>query len=305
MTATVASQPTIDYGHVEVLPVHFDDLDPMGVVHNARYAVLIERALATFWRRHGHTFRDGRPTTPDAFNVVKEFSISYRAAIHGPGDVVVHFWLERMGRSCAVYNFCLLSPHGTTVFAEGRRVVIKLDPETLRPSPWTPEACAVAEGLLRRPGHAQSRPQASAAGSQPMDQFDVVVGTGSFRSDDAHAIQFPHRWTSEGVTVEAAFSGAHLLHLATAGCVLNDIYREAGTLGIQIDGVRVSATGGFDTEAWTSTGITYSVELSSPASAQDLARLVDHVDDIAEIPRAIRAGATVRRANVTPRRASS
>ena len=48
--------------------------------------------------------------------------------------------------------------------------------------------------------------------------------------------------------VEATFSGAHLLHLAAAGCVLNDIYREAATLDIQIDGLRVSAAGGFDTE---------------------------------------------------------
>ena len=165
MTAAAATAPTIGYGHVELLPVHFDDLDSMGMIHNARYALLIERALATFWRHHGHTFRDGRPTTADAFNVVKEFSISYRAPIRGPGDVVVHFWLEHMGTSCAVYTFCLLSSDGTTVFAEGRRVVIKLDPETLRPSPWTPEARAVAEGLLRRPGHAQGRRQTAAAGS--------------------------------------------------------------------------------------------------------------------------------------------
>ena len=128
-----------------------------------------------------------------------------------------------------------------------------------------------------------------------MNQFDVVVSAGSLRSNDAHPIQFPHRWTSEGVTVDAAFSGAHLLHLAAAGCVLNDIYREAVTLGIQVDGVRVSAAGGFDTETWISTGITYSVEVSSPASAQALARLLELVDDRAEIPRAIRAGATVQR----------
>jgi acyl-CoA thioester hydrolase len=152
MTAAIATALTVDYGHAELLPVHFDDLDPMGMIHNARYALLIERALATFWRHHGHTFSDGRPTTADAFNVVKEFTISYRAPIRGPGDVVVHFWLEHMGTSCAVYTFCLLSSDGTTVFAEGRRVVIKLDRETLRPSPWTPEARAVAEGLLRRPG---------------------------------------------------------------------------------------------------------------------------------------------------------
>jgi acyl-CoA thioester hydrolase len=60
------------------LPVHFDDFDPIGLVHNARYALLIERAVAAFWGRLGHAFDRGRPTTPDTFNVVKEFSISYR-----------------------------------------------------------------------------------------------------------------------------------------------------------------------------------------------------------------------------------
>lgn len=128
-----------------------------------------------------------------------------------------------------------------------------------------------------------------------MSEFGVVVSAGTFRSDNERAIRFPHRWTSEGVTVEADFTGAHLLHLAAAGCVLNDIYREADELGIRIDGVRVSAEGGFDAETWKSSGITYQVELSSPASGRSLARLLDRVDHVAEIPRAIRAGATVQR----------
>ena len=128
-----------------------------------------------------------------------------------------------------------------------------------------------------------------------MDQFDVVVGAGSFRSDDGRAVRFPHRWTAGGVTVETDFTGAHLLHLAAAGCVLNDVYREAGELGIPVEGVRVTASGGFDTQAWTSTGITYRVEVRSPASDAELDRLLERVDEVAEIPRAIRAGATVRR----------
>lgn len=128
-----------------------------------------------------------------------------------------------------------------------------------------------------------------------MDQFRVVVAAGCFRSDDGRDVRFPHRWTSEGVTVEADFTGAHLLHLAAAGCVLNDVYREAGELGLQIDGVRVTASGGFDTQTWTSTGITYHVELRSPAPDEELAALLGRVDEVAEIPRAIRAGATVTR----------
>jgi hypothetical protein len=33
-----------------------------------------------------------------------------------------------------------------------------------------------------------------------------------------------------GVTVEAGFTGGHLLHLAAVGYVLDDLYREAATL---------------------------------------------------------------------------
>ena len=86
-----------------------------------------------------------------------------------------------------------------------------------------------------------------------------------------------------------------MLHLAAAGCVLNDVYREAARLGIEVTGVRVTAAGGFDTATWQSTGIGYSVEVSSDAPAGELAQLLDVVDEVAEIPHAIRAGAVVRR----------
>jgi hypothetical protein len=65
-------------------------------------------------------------------------------------------------------------------------------------------------------------------------------------------------------------------------------------LGIEIDGVRVSASGGY-ADTWASTGITYSIQLDSPATAEDLAHLLDIVDTVAEIPRAIRSGAPVQR----------
>jgi hypothetical protein len=125
--------------------------------------------------------------------------------------------------------------------------------------------------------------------------FDVVVGAGSLRSPDERAVHFAHRWTSEGVTVEADFTGGHLFHLAAAGCVLNDVYREARGLGIELDGVRVSAFGGFDDDTWASTGIGYSVDVRSPASIEAVGHLLDSVDAVAEIPRAIRCGASVQR----------
>jgi uncharacterized OsmC-like protein len=128
-----------------------------------------------------------------------------------------------------------------------------------------------------------------------MGDFGVVVGAGTLRSTAADAVSFPHQWTAEGVTVDAAFTGAHLLHLAAAGCVLNDVYREAENQGIAVRGVRVSASGAFNTETWQSTGISYTVELDTTAPAAEADELLRLVDSVAEIPKSIRAGASVDR----------
>jgi hypothetical protein len=128
-----------------------------------------------------------------------------------------------------------------------------------------------------------------------MGEFDVVVGAGTLRGAGPHVVRFPHRWTRDGVTVEASFTGAHLLHLAAAGCVLNDVFREAERLGVSVDGVRVTASGGFNTETWESTGIGYVVDVDTSASVDELDALLDTVDSVAEIPKSIRAGASVDR----------
>jgi anti-sigma factor RsiW len=128
-----------------------------------------------------------------------------------------------------------------------------------------------------------------------MDEFDAVAGAGTLRSMAADVVRFPHRWTAEGVTVETSFTGAHLLHLTVAGCVLNDVFREAERFGVIVHGVRVTASGGFDIETWESTGIVYVVDVDSPASVSELAALLEAVDRVAEIPKSIRAGAVVKR----------
>jgi acyl-CoA thioester hydrolase len=146
---TVAETLTIPYGDVVPMAVHFDDLDAMGVLHNARYAVLVERAIVLWWAGRGVSFSGGRPTTPDAFSVVREYAITFHRPIRGTGEISVHFWLDQMGRTSADYRFRVTSTDGATVFAEGRRVNIRLDPATMRPAPWTDRGRATASALLR------------------------------------------------------------------------------------------------------------------------------------------------------------
>jgi len=125
-----------------------------------------------------------------------------------------------------------------------------------------------------------------------LSPFGVRAGAGTLRPADG--VVLDHAWTTEGVVAAPAANGAQVLHLAVALCVLNDTYREAERLGVEIAGVAVEADGGF-TGDWSSTGIEYAVTLDSSASADELARLTAAVDDVAEIPRAIRAGAAVVR----------
>lgn len=105
----------------------------------------------------------------------------------------------------------------------------------------------------------------------------------------------PHAWTEAGVTIEGDVTGAHLLHLSVAACVLNDLYRESARSGVALKGVRVAAAGDFGRERWRSTGVTNRVEISSDAPADVLAELVAVVDHVAEIPRALRQRCSVTR----------
>lgn len=128
-----------------------------------------------------------------------------------------------------------------------------------------------------------------------VSDFRIQVAAGSLRDAVRADASFSHPWTDGGVAVEASFTGAHLLHLAAGGCVLNDVYREAERSEIAVDGVLVIVDGDFDRETWVSTGITYSVQIDSPSPADDLQQLLRAVDGVAEIPRALRAGAPVER----------
>jgi acyl-CoA thioester hydrolase len=136
-------------GVIEPVMVYFEDLDAMGVVHNGRYVLLLERALAAYWARVGWAFDPAAPRFKDAFFVVREFTITYHVPIIHIGPVHVQLWLDHLGDTSAVYGFRVLSQDGTVTHAEGRRVQVRLDPATLRPAAIGPELRAASRPLQR------------------------------------------------------------------------------------------------------------------------------------------------------------
>ena len=98
--------------------------------------------------------------------------------------------------------------------------------------------------------------------------FGVTAGAGTLRGDSAAGWTIPHDWTPEGVVVAGDGNGAAVLHLSVALCVLNDTFREARQRAVEVAGVRVGARGEFDPETWLSTGVTYDVDVDSPAGPE-------------------------------------
>jgi acyl-CoA thioester hydrolase len=137
-------------GATETVEVFWEDLDPQGVLHNARYGVLLEHALAAYWSRAGYPWDPSAAHFREMFFVVREFAITFHAPIRRPGPVSVRFWFDHVGASSIVYGFQILSDDGSVTYASGRRVQVRLDPLTMRPARITKQFRELARPLMRQ-----------------------------------------------------------------------------------------------------------------------------------------------------------
>lgn len=104
---------------------------------------------------------------------------------------------------------------------------------------------------------------------------------------------------SDGGGRGVGFNGGQLLYLAIAGCISNDLFREARADGIALERVRVVVDGDFQGDPPVSTDVTYDVEVAGDATREELEQLVAKVDAIAEIPNSLRGSTAVRLGSVT------
>jgi acyl-CoA thioester hydrolase len=122
----------------QIQGVYFDDLDPFHILHNARYVVLFERTLGAFWMELGlGPFQ--RADRPEQFHLVARNEIDYVTPVRGVGRVRARVWVERIGRTSLTFAFRLLPIDRDAEHARGRRVIVHVDPTSLRPAPWSDE----------------------------------------------------------------------------------------------------------------------------------------------------------------------
>jgi acyl-CoA thioester hydrolase len=122
--------------HERVMGVYFDDLDPYHILHNARYLLLFERTLGSFWQTLGFgALQDD--DHPDRFHFVRANTVEYLSPVRGVGDVRVRVWIDKLGRSSLTFGFAVLPLDHDGAHATGTRTIVRVDPTSWRPEPWT------------------------------------------------------------------------------------------------------------------------------------------------------------------------
>ena len=117
--------------------VYFDDLDAFQILHNARYLLLIERTIGSFWKRMGWGGPLSSRRHPDQHHLVRVNHFEYHRAVHDVDEVRVRVWVERIGRTSMTFGFRMLPVDEDRDFATGHRVLVRVDPQTRRPVPWS------------------------------------------------------------------------------------------------------------------------------------------------------------------------
>lgn len=125
--------------HESVHDIYFDDLDIFGILHNARYLLLFERTIGSFWRHIGYHDHKGTPATDDDDHqhYVRLNQVEYLRPVVGVGQVRVRVWVEKLGRTSLTFGLRMLAMDADEEYAKGSRVVVRVDPSTRKPEPWS------------------------------------------------------------------------------------------------------------------------------------------------------------------------
>lgn len=128
--------------------VYFDDLDALNILHNLRFLLFTERARGELFNLLGFRWEDDLTVNPDKYHVVAEHQIKYLAPVRGEGELSVELQPSHLGASSAILDARVRALHGDVLNATSTTRLVRLDPVTQRPCPWSDRFRAAFEPLV-------------------------------------------------------------------------------------------------------------------------------------------------------------
>jgi uncharacterized OsmC-like protein len=132
----------------------------------------------------------------------------------------------------------------------------------------------------------------------PAFDVDIRMADAGGPAIEPGALTFEHHLTERAQITIGTLSGGHLLHLAVAGCLFNDILREAGRRGITITELQIAADGDFAGDPLLSTGVRYGVTIAGEAPDAELRSLVADCQEASTVAGSLRRGTSVEAGEV-------
>src|SRR5258708_6033807 len=130
-------------------PVHFDELDPMKMLHNSRFAAHVERAVSAWYQENGGKWEPDHAGKPDQGHGLRGLPVEVLHPVPRLGAMRLELRVEPLGTTSCVYGFLCPSEDGTAPSARGERTIVKIDPASYRPAPWSDGFRDVHHTLLK------------------------------------------------------------------------------------------------------------------------------------------------------------
>jgi acyl-CoA thioester hydrolase len=131
--------------------VYFDDLDALNILHNVRFLLFMERARGELLHALGFRWEDDLTVNPDKYHVVAAHDIRYLSPVRGEGELSVEIQPTKLGVSSLVLIARVKAYHGDVVYADATTRLVRLDPKTQRPCPWSDRFRAAFTPLVPPP----------------------------------------------------------------------------------------------------------------------------------------------------------
>lgn len=117
--------------------VYFDDLDALQILHNVRHLLFMERARGELFNVLGFRWEDDFSVNPDKYHVVAEHQVKFLKAVRGEGDVAVVIQPTHLGNSSLILHATVQSLDGKFLYSDATTRIVRLDPHTDKPCPWS------------------------------------------------------------------------------------------------------------------------------------------------------------------------
>ena len=115
--------------------VYFDDLDALNILHNVRYLLFIERARGELFHLLGFRWDDA--ANEDKWHVVAAHTIEYLKPVTGEQEIAIQIDVLKVGNTSIALSARVSNTTGDIVYSTSTSRLVRLDPKTNRPCPWS------------------------------------------------------------------------------------------------------------------------------------------------------------------------